>query len=568
MFDRLRSRIQRAVAAAQPRAPHEPVPPPRPYDAGAPARAKPGKWDDSAGARDLGMSRVDGWQNLTTGMGDPSRDKLTYGSFAPVRNLGYGEIESLYYGDDMCERIVDSLPDEAFRRGFTLEGPLAEKVLDAFKVLRVETKLRDGYGWGRLWGGAGLVLGLDDGQTQEKPLDVARVRGLKFINVVDRRYINPLSYYEKALSPEFGKPETYQVTPAFGHPGTWASAQNNIVVHETRLIKFNGTRIDDITTRRLGGWSYSVLQRPYEIVRLFASAFQASGQLMNDAGQAVFSVKGLLTQMSGPNGNAILQRFATLDQQRWAGRMILADKDNEEFHREPVQVAGVDKMLEHFEMRMAAAARMPVTMLMGRSPSGMDATGDSDTRQWYASVKAAQTNDLEPAIIRLADIVTAGGWSEDEENKIIWTAMEEPNDKEEAEVEKLTAEKWQIYQTIGAISGEQVALVEFANQPMAEVIDEDVLTTIVEAEYELAKNPPKVPDPSAIPVVPGKPVVMPPPKAPAVPVKADAELPFGQRNAAFLGDLRDYRDNGLHLDQATVDLLAEKHRVPAPRLKD
>jgi hypothetical protein len=53
--------------------------------------------------------------------------------------------------------------------------------------------------------------------------------------------------------------------------------------------------------------------------------------------------------------------------------------------------------------------------------------------------------------------------------------MEDPNDKEEAEVAKLVAEKWKIYSDIGAISGEQVALVEFANQPLSEVVDEDAL---------------------------------------------------------------------------------------------
>lgn len=516
MFDRLRSRIapmlQRAAGAVVPRAAHEPLPPTHPYDAGAPARVMPGKRVADAGAAPAEMHRVDAWQNLTTGMGDPSRDKLTYASFAPVRNLDYGEIESLYYGDDMCERIVDSLPDEAFRRGYKLEGPDAERVLDAFKALRVNVKLRDGYAWARLWGGSALVLGIFDGQTQDKPLDVSRVRDLKFINVVDRRYINPVSYYELALSPDFGLPELYQVTPAFGNPGTFARGQSNIQVHETRLIKFNGTRIDNITTRRLGGWSYSALQRPYDVLRLFASAFQASGQLMNDAGQAVFSVKGLLTQLSGPNSNAILQRFANLDQQRWAGRMILADKDNEEFHREPVAVAGVDKMLEHFEMRLAAAARMPVTRLMGRAPSGMDATGDSDTQQWHESVKAVQSNDLEPAIIRLADIITGGAWSKNQDNVITWIAMEDPNDKEEAEVQKLVAEKWKIYFDCGSLSGEQIALIEFAKKTMQDVIDEDALAEIVEAEYDMAKDPPAIAP--ALPGVPGVPFGAPPGAAP------------------------------------------------------
>lgn len=459
--------------------------------------------------------RDDGWQNLTTGMGDPSRDKMTQASYAPLVPLDYGTLESLYYGEDMCERIVDALPEECFRRGWKIEGPHAELGGKEFKRLGLVSKLRAVHGWSRLWGGAALIFGVDDGQTQDKPLDVTRVRDVKFINLVDRRYLLPLSYYEAPLSPNFGQPATYTVTPAFG-TGATSGGMSGVTIHETRLIRFQGTVIDDITTRRLGGWSYSALQRPFDVLKLFASAFQAAGQLMNDAGQAVFSVTGLIQQLTGPNAAAIRQRFATLDQQRWAGRMLLTDKDKEEFRREPVQVAGVADMLEHIEMRLAAAARMPVTKLMGRSPAGMDATGDNDTREWYASVKAEQSNKLEPAIVRALDIVTAGKWTTDEKNSIEWVAMEEPNDKETAEVEKLEAETFKIYFDMGSLSGEQVALVKFANKPMSEVIDEEALEAIVDSDYEAAKNPPPPPTVVALPGVKGAPPQLPPPKSPPV----------------------------------------------------
>ncbi len=517
----LGARISGTAAAVPAPAVGAPRPPPHPYD--APRR---GKLDADAGARDLGL-HVDSWQNLTTGMGDPSRDKLLGGHFMPLVQLDYGQIESLYYGDDMAERIVDALPDEAFRRGFELEGPEAEKAKQVLKDLDATAKLRDALGWARLWGGAAMILGIDDGQTQDKPLDVTRVRSVKFINVVDRRYVNPVTYYENALGPDFGLPETYQVTPAFGGGSIGGSG---VIVHESRLIKLYGTRIDQITTRRLAGWSYSVLQRPYDVLRLFASAFQAAGQLANDAGQAVFEVSNLITQMSGPNRNAILQRFANLDMQRWAGRMLLVDKEKEGFRREPVQVAGVADLLGHFEMRLAAAARMPVTLLMGRSPAGLNATGESDSQQWHASVKAAQSNTLTPALTRLLDIVTAGEWSTDEDNKAVWSGMEEPNDKEEAEVEKLEADTWKIYSDMGAISGEQVALVKFANKPIAEVIDEDALAAVIEDDYELAKNPPP-PPPGLVPGVPGiAPGAPPPPPGapPGAPPPPPGAPPDGQ----------------------------------------
>ena len=450
-------------------------------------------------------ARADAWQNLATGMGDPNLDKLLQGNFLPVAELQYGELESLYYGDDMAERIVDALPDEAFRRGFTLEGPLAEEAGQAFAELNGEGAVRDAYGWGRLWGGYSLVPGIDDGQTADQPLKLDNVRGVKWMNGVDRRYTIPNSYYSNPLLPKFGQPETYSISPPFGE------TKGSVIVHESRLINFYGTKIDAVTTRRLAGWSYSVLQRPYDVLRIFATAFQSAGQLMTDAGQGVFEISQLMMQLSGSQKNEVLQRLTMLDMQRSSGRMLITDKDNENFHREPVAINGVADLLEHFEMRLAAAARMPVTMLMGRSPAGENATGESDTKLWSNSVKAAQAKDIEPKLVRLLDILTAGRWSADKTNKVVWAAMEEPNDKEDAEVALLKAQAWKIYSVdIGAISGEGVAMVEFLDKPIGDVLDEETLQAVIDDDNELAKNPPPPPTvvvapPAANPLPPGAP---------------------------------------------------------------
>ncbi len=47
---------------------------------------------------------------------------------------------------------------------------------------------------------------------------------------------------------------------------------------------------------------------------------------------------------------------------------------------------------------------------------------------------------------------------------------------------------------------------------------------------------------------------------------APAARGFAERNAAFQADLKDYRANGLCIDQAEIEQLAKLHDVPAPRL--
>lgn len=430
--------------------------------------------------------RDDGWANSVTGSGEWGSDKTMHTRMLPVRELRYGEIESLYYGDDISALIVDSLPDEMFRRGYTIESEQQKDVLAQAKALGVNEKMCDAIRWARAWGGASMVLGVDDGQTADKPLIIEKCRGVKFINVVDRRYINPVSFYEQALSPKFGQPELFQITPAFG------GNIQNVIVHETRLIKFWGTKIDPITTRRLAGWSYSALQRPYDVMRQFCNAFEAAGQLAYDAGQGVFKMKGLIELLASPNRNAALQRIALADSARYSGRSLAIDADGEEFSRTPTPLAGVGDLLDRFMMRLAAAARMPVTMLMGRSPAGENATGESDMAIWHNRVKAEQTNIIAPALELLFQIMTAGKY----EGSTDFVGLKEPNDLDAAKVETETANKWKTYVDMTALTGEQVTAIQFLEKPIEEVIDDEALMKAIQDDADLMKNPPPEPDPS------------------------------------------------------------------------
>lgn len=443
------------------------------------------------------IARFDSWQNFATGAGT-SIDKTRHTFFAPLRQLDYGELESLYYGDDICARVVDDRADEMFRRGYQLEGTQKQDVLTLFRSLGVDGHLRDDVGWGNLWGGAGMVLGVDDGQDPTMPLNLEAVRGLKFINVVDRRYLQPTKFYDQPLSPKFGQPERYVITPAFG-----GGYSQNVEVHETRIIIHRATRIDPITSRRIAGWSYSVLQRPYDVIRQFANSYAAAGQLMYDAGQGVLKVSKLIQLLASSQRQKLLDRLMQADQQRYAGRIMVIDKDGEDFSRNPVQVAGVPDLLDRFMMRLAAATRMPVTRLMGRSPAGENATGASDEQMWYDSVKRDQVSTLEPMVFRLLMIATAGKWdgkSGENANGIDWIGLEEPDDEAAEKVELMRAQRWAIYgpgQTgIGALTGEQIAAIEFLKKPIEDVVDDAALMKAINDDNELLKNPPKTPPPS------------------------------------------------------------------------
>ncbi len=62
-------------------------------------------------------------------------------------------------------------------------------------------------------------------------------------------------------------------------------------------------------------------------------------------------------------------------------------------------------MVRTFLQVAAGAADIPVTRLLGQSPAGLSATGDSDTRNYYDMIAARQELDLRPQLERLDRLI-------------------------------------------------------------------------------------------------------------------------------------------------------------------
>ena len=61
-------------------------------------------------------------------------------------------------------------------------------------------------------------------------------------------------------------------------------------------------------------------------------------------------------------------------------------------------------------MDMAGAAEIPATRLFGRSPQGMNATGESDLRNYYDMIAQMQERLLRPALEKLVPVMAVSCW--------------------------------------------------------------------------------------------------------------------------------------------------------------
>lgn len=478
--------------------------------------------DLAADAASKAAMRLDGWRNALTGLGDPLRDNMMAGHFADARKLSDEELEAIYHGEDLAAIICDALPEDGMRRGFEVEVKEGEDdeaddgVQSELKRLDAKRAITEAAIWGRVYGGAVVVMGLDDGQRSMMPLAEDRLREVKHLTVLDKRALYPVSWYSNPDEdgPKYGWPSLFRIAnftiiapgtaAAEGVPGNrGAAAPLDMLIHESRVLRFDGSRTTLRRRLRNQGWADSVIQRVYDVLRQHNVGWQGTAHLLQEASQGVFKIEGLIDMIAGGDKEILQTRMQLVDMSRSLARSLLVDAEKEDFTRVPYSFAGVPDVLDRFMQRLAAAARMPVTKLFGRSPAGMNATGESDVRLWYDAVQSWQVDELQPQLERLVHLVTIasaspvklkpGSW------KICFAPLWQPTEKEKLEADKLRADRDKIYVDAQVALPEEIALAP--DFPLRGSVDLTARREMLDAEIKLAKDqagqPP--PDPTALP---------------------------------------------------------------------
>lgn len=459
-----------------------------------------------------------GWTNNATGLGTFARDKVMQGMFLDSIRISDAELLALYHGDDLASKIVEFRPREMFRKGYYLQIPdpsessqsdYAQTALSLEKYaasLHMNERFLEAMIFGRLLGGCVLIVGADDGLAIDKPLNRKNIRSIKYLNLVDRRFLYALTYYGDALKPNYGEPETYQLTSPLGQ-------ESPSVIHESRLIRFDGAPVDIIKRRNLAGWTLSVLQRPYNVMRQFQTAYQAMGNLMSDAAQGVFKIKGLIDSISSGDVQTLQDRMAVVDMFRSASKSLLLDTDGEDFTRIPTPFTGIPELLELFMQRMASSVDIPTNLLFDRPNTGLNNTGEATFRAWYDTVSSAQKNELRPVLIRMFELICLAkdsptkGKIPESGLEIYFNSLWAPTETEQADVYGKMATADSTYIASGVLTPSEVALSRFRGTDFKLNTEIDVASRkkvqYTEIEEPLQPTPNTPDEPTAIYGLPG-----------------------------------------------------------------
>lgn len=336
-----------------------------------------------------GAAYFDSWASATLGLGGSKDAQWVPDCGVPLNPQA---AMTLYHQNDLARLLSEVPVDFGTRNGWCISG-LDEEV----RRLSIKSKLADAAAFGRACGGGALYLTINDGQDPSSPAG-PKVKGLSNVMVLDRRSITVRTRNQDTRSERYGEPELFDVTPPAG-----GFMQQ---VHASRLVLLGGDRTAPQERYANGDWDYSVLDRAYPILQMYGLSWESASQLLNTMSQAVYGVddlSGILTSDKGEE--TLLRRMSMIQRARSTARAMVRDAKNETFEILNTSLGGLPELMDRFAVRLAAAYRIPVTVLFGQAPAGLNATGASDLQIFWASVRSWQQDTLYPALYRIAKIL-------------------------------------------------------------------------------------------------------------------------------------------------------------------
>lgn len=427
---------------------------------GSKPRGRPfpkGTSGNPTGARRRMVPRSDGLLNVATGLGT-SRDKRVHGRWSaePLSDI---DARELWRGEGIGARIVELPARGIFREGYEVKLERkedGEEVAAFLDGLGANAKLIRAKEYERAYGGAALWPELNDGAGDlSQPLREDRILSFgRLSRAIEPRELVPWRYDVD------GEVESWLFTPVGMRSGV-----SQIVLHASRLIIFPGIRVShdqQVGTRE--GWGDSVLTRVHAHLRDLVQGMGSTSTLLGQANQAVLKMKDLALMMAQDGDGLVKARLEVVDLMRSVLKMMPIDaEDSFEWQASPM--TGHADALDRLMQMVSAATGIPVTILMGRSPAGMNATGESDTRGWYdllSEEQRAATPQVE-RLVQLALLAKDGplGGKEPKVWSVEWQSLWQPSDAEIATARKAQAETDKIYIENQVLSPEEVAVNRF-----------------------------------------------------------------------------------------------------------
>lgn len=310
------------------------------------------------------------------------------------------DLAEKYQYNGLFSKIIDRPAEEACKHGLDYnvsDSELAAYLDDALDRLDWEEKATAAIRWARLFGGAIIVMLLDDGRGLEEPVNWQDIRSVEELRVYERAVVQPDPEVYRS-----GTAEYFDISSTYG--GTFR-------VHSSRCLIFkNGTLPEYGTAQQYYYWGLPEYIRIKRDLSIALRTHTNAANMIEKSVQPVYKQRGLQSMLAGPNGDDMeLKRLQVLDASRGMMNTIAIDMEGEEYDFKTFQMSGTKEILDSACNLLSAVTCIPQTILFGRSPAGENATGESDLENYYNFVEGIQKRMLKKNVRTLIKAIVQAG---------------------------------------------------------------------------------------------------------------------------------------------------------------
>lgn len=364
-------------------------------------------------------------------------------------------VEAMYRSTWLGRKIVDIPVEDMTRawRRFDVDDAIRTKIEAAEKKFDIRETVREALRVARLFGSGAIIIGAKPGQedpTQPLDYDTLKPGDLKYLHVAFAPFLSIYQWEDDVEAEAFGKPRLYHYSPFYHRSGG-----TFLQVHASRVIPFSGVKLPPYASLAGNTWGDSIFQSIYQVVTTASGITAVIASLINETKVDVYKVQNLASYLVNKAGeDKIVKRFMLANMLKSINNALVLDAQ-EEYEQKQINFAGISDVHLRILQECAGAADIPVTRLLGQSPAGMSATGESDLRNYYDHIGAKQENDLRPRLDILDKIVFASeGIKLPEGEAYQFNSLWQDTPTTKADVALKKAQATQIYANGGILDSE------------------------------------------------------------------------------------------------------------------
>lgn len=317
-------------------------------------------------------------------------------------------INSLYRSHWVVRRIIDIIPEDMTKNGYKIlsqiEPKQIKRVTKADRKTQTSRKILEGCKLGRLYGGAGALIMIEGHEDiLDQPLEYDQIMpgSYKGLLVLDRW--SGITPEEELITDEsdaeFGMPKYYTITSD--------NIERGVRVHYSRILRFIGRDLPYLEKLAETYWGASEIEHVFDELKKRDNVSWNIAMLTFMANLRVYKMEGMEQVLATGSEKVVQGLYNTIQAMNALMNnnsiQIIGANDGYESHQ--YTFGGVGEVYDRFMMDLAGAAEIPVTKLFGRSPAGMNATGESDMQNYYDTIEEKQESSLRPVYDKILPIM-------------------------------------------------------------------------------------------------------------------------------------------------------------------